>query len=77
MRDFPNRHEPLNIAEIGMLPYYHILISNYLLFSRWINQLDPSLNKNTWSEREELLFMQGHAQIGNRWADIAKLIGGR
>ena len=44
---------------------------------RWHNQLDPSINKNPWSQDEEELLIKLHSQLGNKWAEIAKRIPGR
>jgi len=44
---------------------------------RWYNHLDPSIKKETWSGEEDAAILHYHAQLGNRWAAISKLIPGR
>ncbi|KAM6556834.1 hypothetical protein CsatB_003853 [Cannabis sativa] len=44
---------------------------------RWHNHLDPSLNKNPWTEEEESILIKYHQIYGNKWADIAKFLPGR
>jgi len=39
--------------------------------------LDPAINKNPWSEEEEMNLLEAHGLLGNKWAEIAKRIPGR
>jgi lipopolysaccharide biosynthesis glycosyltransferase len=44
---------------------------------RWHNHLDPHINKDPWSLDEEKLLFEKHLELGNKWADISKIIKGR
>ncbi|ESQ41058.1 hypothetical protein EUTSA_v10016057mg [Eutrema salsugineum] len=44
---------------------------------RWHNHLRPDIKKDSWSEEEERVLVEAHTRIGNKWAEIAKLIQGR
>lgn len=44
---------------------------------RWHNQLRPDIKRDAWSESEESQLITEHKRVGNRWADIAKVIDGR
>jgi hypothetical protein len=44
---------------------------------RWHNHLNPDINKSAWTEEEDRLVLTCHANMGNKWAEIAKLLNGR
>ncbi|KAH0785449.1 Myb-like DNA-binding domain containing protein [Histomonas meleagridis] len=44
---------------------------------RWMDHLDPNLNKGPWSEIEDQQLISFQKIYGNKWAEIAKRMPGR
>ncbi|TKY56042.1 Transcription factor MYB44 [Spatholobus suberectus] len=44
---------------------------------RWVNHLDPRLNRNPFTEEEDERLLAARELYGNKWSTIAKLFPGR
>ncbi|KAJ6794266.1 transcription factor MYB3R-1-like isoform X3 [Iris pallida] len=44
---------------------------------RWHNHLNPGINKEAWTQEEEIALIHAHQIYGNKWAELSKFLPGR
>ena len=44
---------------------------------RWVNHLNPVVEKGGWTEEEDRVIVKAQAALGNLWARITKMVPGR
>ncbi|KAG2586012.1 hypothetical protein PVAP13_5NG001900 [Panicum virgatum] len=44
---------------------------------RWHNHLNPAINKEAWTQEEEITLIHAHRMYGNKWAELTKFLPGR
>uniref|UniRef100_A0A0E0FIY6 Uncharacterized protein n=1 Tax=Oryza nivara TaxID=4536 RepID=A0A0E0FIY6_ORYNI len=44
---------------------------------RWYNHLNPGINKEAWTQEEEITLIHAHRMYGNKWAELTKFLPGR
>ncbi|PON35187.1 GAMYB transcription factor [Parasponia andersonii] len=71
----PNSQEDMKPLSL-VVPDHHD-VSCITAENGYYKKVAMNKNKDTWSEEEDKVLIQAHAEIGNKWAEIAKRLPGR
>jgi myb proto-oncogene protein len=52
-------------------------LSDMIHLFRWHNHLNPGINKDAWTQEEEIKLIHAHQTYGNKWAELTKFLPGR
>mmetsp|Transcript_17629 Transcript_17629/g.21708 ORF Transcript_17629/g.21708 Transcript_17629/m.21708 type:complete len:440 (-) Transcript_17629:219-1538(-) len=44
---------------------------------RWRNKLNPNIKRELWTVKEDLILLDAHKKLGNRWVKLASMLPGR
>lgn len=48
-----------------------------IIYFRWHNHLNPAINRDAWTQEEEIALIRAHQIYGNKWAELTKFLPGR
>ena len=37
---------------------------------RWINHIDPAINREPWTHEDDMALIEAHSRLGNRWTEL-------
>jgi myb proto-oncogene protein len=52
-------------------------ISGKQIRERYINKIDPAINKDQWTKEEDLVILNEYHQTGCKWSQISAKLNGR
>jgi myb proto-oncogene protein len=66
-----------NFANHFKLDTKKLCVPDQISACRWYNHLNPGINKDAWTQEEEIRLIQAHQVYGNKWAELSKYLPGR
>lgn len=70
LRDAVAQHGPRNWSKVSkMIPTKN----GKQCRERWINHIDPAINREPWTHEDDMKLIEAHSRLGNKWTELGAI----
>lgn len=70
LRDAVAKHGPRNWSKVSkMIPTKN----GKQCRERWINHIDPAINREPWTHEDDMKLIEAHSRLGNKWTELGAI----